>query len=372
MTYYGEKRAMSVMENRELAAAPTFSIDSMTEGSYMRAFESFVTDQVVFRDTWIGLHAFFTKDVLQQSIKNGVYVADDGTMNSPIGVSTDPQPFVSDLARFATEMNAADVPIYFGLAPNKATFETYDSSLPEYMTNEAPAMYDTIKQEVSAIDNVSFIDYRTSLSNLDSLSEAFYKTDYHWNAKGAHYAYMDTIKAMQADFSDIAPPLTEQQLTTYTHDQPYYGSYARSTTLQYVKEGDAFEWFEPKAGFTPTNICHDGECGLELINTAPLASSEVYNELYTVFLHRNWPLLTIDQVTPKNDKRLLVLKDSYANPMLTLLPEHFGHISVIDVRHFNGETIRQYVEANEMDAVLFIHNVNLKDFIPLYHEKLGI
>ena len=372
LTYYGEKRSISVMENRELADAPEMSMSSLIDGTFMREFESFVTDQIVFRDKWIGLHAFFTKDVLQQSIKNGVYVSENGTMNSPIGTMTDPQPLIDDLTRFATDLNKANIPIYFGLAPNKATLDSFDSSLPTYMTNEAPAMYDLIENKMSTLENINFIDYRNSLSSIQDLDDAFYKTDYHWNVFGAQLAYEDTIQSMQSEFSDIPSPLTQEELVRHTHDQPYYGSFARNTTLQYVKEGDTFEWLEPKNGFTPTNICFNGECGIDLINTAPLASKEVYTELYTVFLHRNWPLLTIDQVNPINDRRLLILKDSYANPMLTLLPEHFGHISVIDVRHYKGETIREYVKENDMDAVLFIHNVNLKDFIPLYHEKLGV
>lgn len=369
-----EKRDVSVMENRKLATSTAdFTFMNVMSGKYMKSVETYVTDHVVNRDSWIGLHAFLSKDLFLQTVKNGIYVSADGTMESPMKRTIDTSLLLDDLSKFTDSMKATGVDVYFGLAPNKASMAELKPHMPEYMGNNAPKIYQDVRDSLTTVDGMKVMDYRKPLNAATQLSDVFYKTDYHWNIHGAYLAYAQTVKEIANDHSEVKAPFKPRELRTKTHERPYYGSYARSTTLQYVKSGDTFEWLEPKEGFTPLSVCYNRveTCNGNLLNKQSLKSEETYNEMYSLFLHRNWPIVTIDQETPKNNTKLLVLKDSYANPMLTLLPEHFGHVSVIDIRHFKESTIETYVKQNDIDVVLFVHNVNLEEFIPLYHKQLN-
>lgn len=376
LTLSSEKRDISDMENRKLAQSPdspTFA--HIMSGSYMKQTESFVTDQIFNRDAWISLNAFLNKDVFKQTVKNGIYVSDDGTMESPMKESIDTDTLVNDLTTFTSRLEERGTEVYFGLAPNKASMASVEPHMPDYMGNEAPRIYQTVRDQLSTVPGLNVMDYRKSLNEAQQLSDVFFKTDYHWNMNGAYAAYAQTVNTMSKNHPEMGLTLKPNQLRTKTHEQPYYGSYARSTTLQYVKDGDTFEWMVPKEGFTPSSVCFNRATPCKpitsIINKKPLKSEETYTEMYSLFLHRNWPIVTMDQEQPVNDTRTLILKDSYANPMLTLLPEHFGHVSVIDVRHFEESTIETYVNENDIDVVLFIHNVNLNEFVDLYHEKLN-
>lgn len=374
VTLTSEKRDVSVMENRTLAASvadPT--LENIMSGTYMKSVETYVTDHVFNRDSWISLHAFLSKDLFRQTVKNGIYVSADGTMESPMKETVDTNILLDDLSTFTTSMQASGVDVYFGLAPNKASMIEVEPNMPDYMGNQAPEIFKQTRDSLTTVDGMTVMDYRKPLNEADKLSDVFYKTDYHWNIHGAYLAYAQTVKQIASDHPEVGNPLKPGELRTKTHEQPYYGSYARSTTLQYVKSGDTFEWLEPKAGFTPNSICYNRSetCNGNLINKKPLKSEETYTEMYSLFLHRNWPIITMNQEAPENDMKTLILKDSYANPMLTLLPEHFGHLSVIDIRHFDESSIETYVKQNDIDIVLFIHNVNLGEFIPLYHDKLN-
>lgn len=374
VTLTSEKRDVSVMENRTLAASvadPT--VENIMSGQYMKSVETYVTDHVFNRDSWISLHAFLSKDLFRQTVKNGIYVSADGTMESPMKEPIDTNMLLEDLSTFTTSMQTSGVDVYFGLAPNKASMVEVEPNMPDYMGNQAPAIFKETRDSLATVDGMTVMDYRKPLNEADKLSDVFYKTDYHWNIHGAYLAYAQTVKQIASDYPEVGNPLKPGELRTKTHERPYYGSYARSTTLQYVKSGDTFEWLEPKTGFTPSSICYNRSetCNGNLINKKPLKSEETYTELYSLFLHRNWPIITMDQEAPKNDTKTLILKDSYANPMLTLLPEHFGHLSVIDIRHFDESSVETYVKENDIDVVLFIHNVNLGEFIPLYHDKLN-
>ncbi len=374
VTLSSEKREVSAMENRQLAKATAdLTFENVMSGAYMKSVETYVTDHVFNRDSWISLHAFLSKDLFRQTVKNGIYVSADGTMESPMKETIDTNMLLDDLSAFTTSMQSSGVDVYFGLAPNKASMVEVEPNMPDYMGNEAPTIFKETRDSLATVEGMTVMDYRKPLNTADKLSDVFYKTDYHWNINGAYLAYIQTVKQIAAKHPEVSDPLKPGELRTKAHDRPYYGSYARSTTLQYVKNGDTFEWMEPKAGFTPSSICYNRAepCNGNLINKKPLKSEETYTEMYSLFLHRNWPIITMDQEAPKNDTRTLILKDSYANPMLTLLPEHFGHLSVIDIRHFNESSIETYVKDNDIDVVLFIHNVNLGEFIPLYHDKLN-
>ena len=70
-------RLFSETENRILAQKPKWSMESLLDGSYGEAYESYAKDQFVSRDTWV---MFKTQmDILmQKKVINGVYLAEDG------------------------------------------------------------------------------------------------------------------------------------------------------------------------------------------------------------------------------------------------------------------------------------------------------
>ena len=70
-------RAYSENENRYLAQMPEFSFESLFEGEFTSDYETFITDQFVMRDSWIGLKTLTERAMLKQDI-NGVYFGKDG------------------------------------------------------------------------------------------------------------------------------------------------------------------------------------------------------------------------------------------------------------------------------------------------------
>jgi len=60
-----------------------------------------------------------------------------------------------------------------------------------------------------------------------------------------------------------------------------------------------------------------------------------------------------------SDKKVLVVKDSFANAVNPFLALTFKNFEVIDLRHFKISTLSDYVEKNGFDLVMFIYNPNL-------------
>ncbi|MFN3366819.1 MAG: hypothetical protein ACK411_10560, partial [Exiguobacterium mexicanum] len=145
---------------------------------------------------------------------------------------------------------------------------------------------------------------------------------------------------------------------------------AREISLPYVERLDYLEWMEPKDGFT-TEVCRNGDdCGHSVIVREEAEQTARFADFYRVFMGENYGQLRIEQNDPVNDLHVLVLKDSYANPVLGFLGESFGTVSAIDVRYAEGKVdITDYVEENDVDLVLFMHNDRISGMSGDYEDS---
>ena len=76
---------------------------------------------------------------------------------------------------------------------------------------------------------------------------------------------------------------------------------------------------------------------------------------YGVFLDTNHPIIEITTEV-KNGKKLLVLKDSYANAMIPFLVNHYEEIHVVDLRFVNMPMI-SYAKEKNIDEALILYNI---------------
>ena len=65
---------VSEWERRKLQQMPEISISSLSSGSFMRDFETYLTDQFPLRDSFRTLKAKFHFDILGQKDNNDIYV----------------------------------------------------------------------------------------------------------------------------------------------------------------------------------------------------------------------------------------------------------------------------------------------------------
>ena len=79
---------------------------------------------------------------------------------------------------------------------------------------------------------------------------------------------------------------------------------------------------------------------------------------YSYFLNGNNAKVIV-KTKVKNNKKLLVIKDSYAHIMAQFLCQNYEEIHIIDLRHF-GNRLSNYLEENDFDNILIIYNfINL-------------
>ena len=77
--------------------------------------------------------------------------------------------------------------------------------------------------------------------------------------------------------------------------------------------------------------------------------------MYSVFLGDPAPLIKI-KTSVKNDKKLLVIKDSYANCFVPFLIQHYSEIAVVSPEDMQKE-LSEYVNINDYGQTLFLFGV---------------
>jgi hypothetical protein len=74
---------------------------------------------------------------------------------------------------------------------------------------------------------------------------------------------------------------------------------------------------------------------------------------YANFIGGDHPMVRIESGV--NEKKILVIKDSFGNAVAPFLALHYGTVYVMDYRYFDMN-IRDFVRQNGISDILFLHN----------------
>ena len=77
--------------------------------------------------------------------------------------------------------------------------------------------------------------------------------------------------------------------------------------------------------------------------------------MYSVFLGENAPLIKI-KTSIKNDKKILVIKDCYADCFIPFLIQHYSEIAVVSPEDMQ-KNLSEYININDYSQTLFLFGV---------------
>ena len=329
-------REYSPAENRKLAQLPKFSLSALTDGSYFAAWEDYLADQFVGRDTWITLNLQASR-LLGAKEAGGVYLcADDYLMEPPAA------PDEEALKRNLDAINAfaarhENLQLCMSVVPNAACV------MAEKLPANAPVrdQRQDIQDIAARVQGVSFLNVTDALTQ--HADEAiYYRTDHHWTSLGAYYAFSDMAAGL-----GIEQPSEEYDVFPVTDS--FEGTLASKSGCHAVT--DVIELYVPK---TDIEYCVtvDGE------RTATMYDREKLEEKdqYAVFLGGNDARVDIT-TTAETGRTLLIFKDSYANCFLQFLLPYYDRIILLDARYYYGDA-DSVISREDVTDVLFLYNAN--------------
>ena len=337
------EKAYSAAEKRNLAERPVLTAESLSSGKFMEGIEDYTADQFPFRDFWMKLKTGISRRIgICES--QGVYLLKNGGLAERFD-APDEENFTetTDTIRAFCE-RYPDTAMYFLLAPTAVS--VLSDTLPANAVTEDQNTYmDRLFEALP--ERMTAIDVRQAFQNAADRTALYYRTDHHWTTDGALLAY-ETAK----------PLLGISGSTTYnggTASNRFLGSLVSKSGFT-VDPPDELKIYLPEN--LPDSFLYTVNYPEEMRRTASVYDLDALNsdDPYTVFFGSNHPLIEID-TTADSDRKLLVIKDSYANCFVPFLLPEFQKIDLLDARYYYDD-IDVLMQSRNYTDVLFLYNAN--------------
>lgn len=195
-------------------------------------------------------------------------------------------------------------------------------------------------------DTVNWVDTVSILNNHKS-EKLYYKTDHHWTTQGAFYVFQDAAETLgiEGDVSD--------DFVSYTVTDSFNGVLAASSGVG-LDEMEQIDIYAPTGGDDDVvvNYVDEGRKTTSLYDSSKLETRDKYG----VFLGGNTSVVDIRTVST-SQKRLLVVKDSFADCFIPFLAPYYREIVVVDPRYYSG-TMQDIMDSYRITDALILYSGN--------------
>lgn len=339
-----QDRFFSETENRILAEKPKPDYQSVLAGSWESDYETYLTDQFVERDKWIGCKTYSEKLMGKKDI-NGVYLAKDNYLiERHLEADIDKEKAEQKLMRLEKDVQdwqelveARSGRVKVMLIPTAA--QILEDKLPAFAEDFDQTAY------LDRLDGRLSSRIRVEDKLLAHKEEAiYYRTDHHWTTLGAYYGYRAWAESMGTE----AWPLSSFEKERVSKN--FLGTL--HSKLNISINPDEITLFVPKEKID-YSIWYDLE---EKPHTSLYENSHLDTKnQYGIFLDDNHALVRIENESAPQ-RSILVIKDSYANCFVPFLSIHYNQIYMIDKRYYRGK-INAFLEENKVEDVLILYDV---------------
>lgn len=397
----------SETEKRELKSFPQFSFTALKSGSYFDDITTWFSDTFPFRENLTKLNTSVQKlyGIAKIDIHGDVEVGDEipdaplieesteisttlpetvtttesSTVPETTNATTKPQTTAKEIKtqtmgailvagnsgyeyyNFSNSLAKSFIkPINSIKACSEGKSNVYTMLIP---TSIDIVLDENIRKDVASSDQKKAIDYFNSsfkdstpvtgiYESLKSHKDEYiyFRTDHHWTALGAYYAYEQFAFA-----KGITPvPLSSYETKTFNGFLgTFYSSSEQSSALG--KTPDSVIAYMPINDATMMFTQTDGQT----LNWPVITDVSDYNSSgkYLTFTAGDQPYEIIENNDLSEGQTCLIIKESYGNAFIPFLIPHYKTIHVIDPRHYNG-TLSDFLKKNPVDDIIFLANMS--------------
>ena len=390
---------VSELEKRELRTFPSFSWQSLSNGSFTNDISLWYSDSEPYRDKLMNVSMLINKyqgmsldDEEHVTFHSGSQTGGEiepmpAPLPDEVAASSDSIQVIDTLTHIANagiiivgkDENVRAMMVYGGSGGGKAYAEaankykaTFGSSVNIYSmviptaiefycpekvrrrTHSQKATFDNIKSLLAP--DVKAVDIFQALA--DHASEDIYlRTDHHWAPLGAYYAAREFAKVAGVPFLDISE---YDQHVVHRFVGSMYG-YSGDIAVKQAPE-DFVYWTPRNVSYQTTYTIYStdknyGVTGESKPRTGPFFyhHKDGSGQAYCTFMGSDARITNVKTST-HNGRRLLILKDSFGNTLPGWLFGSFEEVNIIDCRYFTKNMVR-YVEENKITDILFANNV---------------
>ncbi len=322
----------SLTERRKLDQFPQLSLQTISDGSFMKDFEDYTLDQFPLRDSFRNLKAWVSQNIFRKADNNDIYVADGYAVKMEYPLKESAMEYAGK--RFGNiyenylKDQAGD--IYLSVIPDKNYFLGESSG---HLSMDYEKLYEMMKDQMPY---AKYVDITDTLELAD-----YYYTDVHWR---------------QEKLVDVAGKLAESMgitisgaYETKTLENDFYGVYFGQSAL--TLPGEKLHYLTNDTLEQCTVYDYETEKTLGIYDM----EKAVGNDPYEIYLSGPKSLLRIDNPNAAGEKELIVFRDSFGSSIVPLLAEGYQSITLIDIRYMQSGMLGNFVDFEGKD-VLFLYS----------------
>ena len=323
-------REKSETENRTLAQLPEVSWETLKDGTYTEAIETYFADQFPLRDGWTGLKAR-AEQLLGKREFNEIYLAGDTLISK---VETPDQTKVENNLSYIDRLkDKTDAKVTLGFIPSAA----------EIWKDKLPAGAESWNQ--TALLEKSDVDFKAALS-AHATEQIFYRTDHHWTTLGAFYGANALLESLGKE------PLKGEGFTVEIASDAFNGTLYSQSGIHWL-EPDMMEYWVSEGGLTVTSWSTGKPEEVPLYDRSYLEKKDKYSS----FLGGNQPLCVIkNENLPEDAGKVVLVRDSYADALAPFLAQRFSEVHLLDLRYYRAP-VSMYAMQYGIEDIVVLYSV---------------
>lgn len=313
----------SERENRPLAQFPTPSLPSLLDGSYFHSLSLFYTDQLPLRES-LGEIYSISELALGKRESNRVLLRDGRLITRP---EESGEIYRYNLGAINSFLESHPRSVFFCPPESIEVFSSLLDGVELGLLDGMPPPPNEISEE-----------YLRVVERLGA-DRLYYRTDHHWTTDGAFEAY----KLLCGLLGEAA--YGEEHFEKITVSESFFGSSYRRSSF-------------PRSLISADSIVLYRYSGDESFSVGEQSGFYRYDQLgssdeYRVFLGGNCAHASVTLGGATERKKMLLIKDSFANSLLAFLALHYD-IEMVDPRYASSTLVKELLECEEFDAILIL------------------
>lgn len=354
----------------------TFLVSAYVESDYFHHFSSATfqkteeefNNSLATRNIFIDINSFFDRITGKRMKKDYVRLNND---NLAYLVKEQDETSYADatirLNDYVTK--TLNKPFLFVMFP--FSVNPNDKQLPPGFEDYGNENADAFLAQLDA-NGVKTYDFRDSFTPRADYYELFYRTDHHWKAETGFIAAQELFRylaARDASFAVDERVTDEHNYTVKTYDN-FLGSLGRSFGRYYCGY-EAFSAISPSFDVSLSaydfngRLLHRGGAENTVLFPARLTyETHYFCEMYSYYMdgdHGYRRLVNQTDGLKVAPKKILVIKDSYANAMLPYLVYAYSEVTVVDLRDLTAPLTDVIRQADPDLTVVAYHPGSLRD-----------
>lgn len=354
MTLTKKQVLVSAVENRNLTPKPVVTKEGLVSGTLFSDFDSYFRDQFIGRSKWIKTSSKLDLALGKKRFVDVVRGKDGWLLTfNPFNPTLEEKKLQEDVDYSVNEMKLLQQHIeknggtfVFAGIPAQSYFNA-DNYL-GYLDNNL-YYYNTLdKMFFGGLSNsgVNGINMKDTFSEYDG--QLYYKTDHHYNFRGAQLTYSTIINNLKSKGVNIDKPYSVEDFNPRKINKPFQGSWNAKMNWLY-KSDDFVELPNPKFKTPAYKKFVNGKED----NRLYYYNDKDKNVSYAAFMNGD-KAETVIRTNRKELPKALIFGDSFTNGVEPMLFLHFDETRILDLRYYKEKSLYSYIEEYKPEVVIFI------------------